>query len=89
MPQRELTKALEQIYGPKEERKLTPAKPGEIPAELQLDEQRLQAMMEEGYKPDPDEVSNHVETQRALQEALAMEQGYQQAAECLITAGFK
>jgi hypothetical protein len=89
MPQGELTKALEQIYGPKGERKLTPAKPGEIPIELQLDEQRFQAMMAEGYKPDPDEVNNHLETQRALQEAMAMEQGYQQAAECLIMAGMR
>jgi hypothetical protein len=89
IPQGELTKVLEQLYGPKEERKFTAAKFGEIPPELQLDEQRFQSMMEEGYKPDPDEVSNHLETQRALQEALSMEQGYQQAAECLITAGFR
>jgi hypothetical protein len=85
----ELAEAIQQIYGPKEAVKFTPAKAGEYPIELQMQEQRYQNMMAEGYKPTEEEAHEHSMTSAALQEALLQEQGYQQAAECLIMAGLK
>jgi hypothetical protein len=83
----EVANMLEHIYGPKTDVKAGPTKPGELPLELQVQEQRLQTMVEEGYKPTPEEIAEHTQTQAALQEAMALEQAYQQAAECLITSG--
>jgi hypothetical protein len=87
MPANELQAAAAQIYGPKEPVKITPAKPGEAPVELQIAEQRYQAMLEEGYKPTQEEIEEHNVTMENFQQAMAHEQGYQQAAECLIMAG--
>jgi hypothetical protein len=83
----ELTTLLEHVYGPKTSNPAKPLNPGELPPELQVQEQRLQTLFEEGYKPTPEEITTHTETQAALQEAMALEQGYQQAAECLIMSG--
>lgn len=83
----ELSSLIEHIYGPKKETNAKPTKPGELPQELQVQEQRMQSMIEEGYKPTEEEIKEHQQTQAALQEAMALEQGYQQAAECLILAG--
>lgn len=83
----EVANMLERIYGPKTGAKAEPAKPGELPPELQVQEQRFQTMVEEGYRPTQEEAAEHAQTQAALQEAMALEQGYQQAAECLLMAG--
>jgi hypothetical protein len=44
-------------------------------------------MLEEGYMPTQEEIDEHKSSMDGLQQAMAHEQGYQQAAECLITAG--
>lgn len=87
MTKEDLAEAIQQIYGPREPIKFSPSKVGELPVELQLDEQRLQTMLAEGYKPLDDELKELNATKEALDEALRMEQGYLQAAECLIMAG--
>jgi hypothetical protein len=87
MPTDELQAAVAQIYGPKEQAKTHPVKPGETPPELQIAEQRYQTMLEEGYVPTQEEIDEHKATMESLQQAMAHEQGYQQAAECLLAAG--
>jgi hypothetical protein len=87
MPTDELQSAVAQIYGPKKQTAVTLVKPGEAPAELQIAEQRYQTMLEEGYKPTQEEIDEHKATLDNFQQAMAHEQGYQQAAECLLTAG--
>lgn len=78
-----LQQALQQLYGPREEIKFTPAKPGEVPVELQLMEQQYQKMIAEGYRPLTDEIAEFANTERGIQQALMTEAGYAQAGECL------
>lgn len=86
MDRHALQQAIQQIYGPKEEVKFTPAKPGETPIELQVMEQQHQKMIAEGYRPLTDEIAELAETERGVQQALMTEQGYAQAGECLMMA---
>jgi hypothetical protein len=58
-----------------------------IPPELAAEEARMQQMMAEGYKLDPEEAAELSDSQAALQAADLKQQAYAQAAECLIEAG--
>jgi hypothetical protein len=82
-----LQQTLQHLYGPKEEVKFTPAKPGEVPVELQILEQQHQKMIAEGYRPLQDEVAELAQTDQAVRQSLMTEAGYAQAGECLMTAG--
>ena len=87
MPAKDLAEAMHEVYDPKERTSPQEIKFGELPLQLQLDEQRVAAMLNEGYKLTPEEVQDLEQSGAALQAALAGEQGYQQAAECLVMAG--
>jgi len=82
-----LQQAIQQLYGPKEEVKFSPAKMGEVPVELQIMEQHHQKMLSEGYRLLTDEIKDLAETERGVQQALMTEAGYSQAGECLMMAG--
>lgn len=86
-PEGQLIKALEQIYAPEAPKKISEAKFGDMPEELQLQEQRFKAMIDEGHVMSEDEAKEYMQTTAAVKEAMDLEQGYGQAVECLIAAG--